>query len=74
MFFQEQNWSPKTCTSFLHDILTKIFEEVKGVNCPYTTYEFHFDSGLGQIEFKKNKGKTEKTFLTDEYIEFIKKN
>ncbi|XP_004536099.1 decapping nuclease DXO homolog isoform X1 [Ceratitis capitata] len=67
-----RRWEPHICTGFLYSMLTLIEETMADVDCPYTVFEFQRDSFAGCIKFRKHTGKTEYSFLSEEYIKHCK--
>lgn len=70
---KDQSWKPRICIRFLLTMLELIEENMSSVNCPYTVYEFVHDSFAKCIKLKKHIGKTEYSFLSEEYIERCRK-
>ncbi|XP_050340473.1 decapping nuclease DXO homolog [Bactrocera neohumeralis] len=70
---KDQSWKPKICIRFLLTMLELIEKNMSSVNCPYTVYEFVYDSFAKCIKLKKHIGKTEYSFLNEEYIERCRK-
>ncbi|XP_049305392.1 uncharacterized protein LOC125776565 [Bactrocera dorsalis] len=70
---KDQSWKPQICSRFLLTMLELIEKTMSSVNCPYTVYEFVYDSFAKCIKLKKHIGKTEYSFLSEEYIERCRK-
>uniref|UniRef100_A0A0K8TXH2 Decapping nuclease n=3 Tax=Bactrocera latifrons TaxID=174628 RepID=A0A0K8TXH2_BACLA len=70
---KDQFWKPQICVRFLLTMLKLIEETMASVNCPYTVYEFVYDSFAKCIKLKKHIGKTEYSFLSEEYIDRCRK-
>uniref|UniRef100_A0A0A1XAA9 Decapping nuclease n=1 Tax=Zeugodacus cucurbitae TaxID=28588 RepID=A0A0A1XAA9_ZEUCU len=70
---RNQTWKPHICIRFLLTMLKLIETTMSSVNCPYTVYEFAYDSFTTCIKLKKHIGKTEYSFLSEEYIEHCRK-
>ncbi|XP_069964631.1 uncharacterized protein [Bactrocera oleae] len=66
---KDQKWKPHICIRFLLTMLQLIEKSMSSVDCPYTVFEFVYDSYAKCIKLKKHIGKTEYSFLTEEYIE-----
>ncbi|CAD6992614.1 unnamed protein product [Ceratitis capitata] len=67
-----RGWKPHICVRFLYNVIKLVEETMDHVNCPYTTYEFMYDSFQRCIKFKIHLGKTEHSFLNEEYIKHCK--
>ncbi|XP_053967051.1 decapping nuclease DXO homolog [Anastrepha ludens] len=65
------HWTPNVCVTFLIEFLNRIRSLMADVNCPYTTFEFYFNSSRGTITYERIKGKSEHSFLPDFYIELM---
>lgn len=68
--FQNRKWKPHVCIRFLHSVLKLVEKTMAQVDCPYTVYEF--DSSTRCIKFKVHAGKTDLSFLSDDYIKKCK--
>lgn len=66
-------WKPHACIRFLLTMLKLIEKTISSVSCPYTVYEFVCDLSTTCIKLKKHIGKTDYSFLTEEYIERCRK-
>ncbi|XP_011189133.2 decapping nuclease DXO homolog isoform X1 [Zeugodacus cucurbitae] len=66
-------WKPHVCIRFLYSILKLIEKTMMQVDCPYTVYEFVYDSFAGCFKYKVHAGKSNHSFLSDDYIKKCKK-
>ncbi|XP_014087945.2 decapping and exoribonuclease protein [Bactrocera oleae] len=67
---KNRKWKPHVCIRFLHSVLKLVEKTMAQVDCPYTVYEF--DSSTRCIKFKVHAGKTDLSFLSDDYIKKCK--
>uniref|UniRef100_T1PA75 Decapping nuclease n=1 Tax=Musca domestica TaxID=7370 RepID=T1PA75_MUSDO len=67
----QNHWSPSVCANFLSQFLCRLKALTANLNCPYTVYEFYFNSRTGQINYVCLPGKTEHSFLPDWFVESI---
>ncbi|XP_067631256.1 decapping and exoribonuclease protein Rai1 [Eurosta solidaginis] len=64
-------WTPNVCATFLIDFLVRVRSLMADLNCPYTVFEFYFNSSRGTITYECIKGKSEHSFIPDYYIELM---
>ncbi|XP_018789930.1 PREDICTED: decapping nuclease DXO homolog [Bactrocera latifrons] len=64
-------WTPNVCATFLIDFLNYIKSLMSEVNCPYTVYDFYFNSKRGTVTYECLRGKNQYSFLPDYYIELM---
>ncbi|XP_053945855.1 decapping nuclease DXO homolog isoform X2 [Anastrepha ludens] len=69
---KNRSWQPHICIRFLHTMLSLVEETMANVDCPYTTYEFKYDSYAKCIKLKIHNGKSEYSLLSEEYIKKCK--
>uniref|UniRef100_W8BSV2 Decapping nuclease n=1 Tax=Ceratitis capitata TaxID=7213 RepID=W8BSV2_CERCA len=69
---QQQKWKPHICTRFLRTTLKAVEEVMSEVDCPYTVYEFIYDSFKKCIKYRIYTGKTQYSFLSEKYIKHCK--
>ncbi|XP_046806390.1 decapping nuclease DXO homolog [Lucilia cuprina] len=65
-------WKPSVCLGFLYDFLQNVEKHMSTVNCLNTVYMFHYNSNEKIFSYEIFKGKTDKTFITEEYMEYYK--
>ncbi|XP_017485355.1 PREDICTED: decapping nuclease DXO homolog [Rhagoletis zephyria] len=65
------HWTPNMCVTFLIEFFNRVRSLMTDVNCPYTVFEFYFNSNRGTITFENIKGKSEHSFLPDYFIELM---
>ncbi|XP_011190451.2 uncharacterized protein LOC105217240 [Zeugodacus cucurbitae] len=67
-----REWRPDIYIGFLHTILKLIEKTMRHVDCPYTVYEFRYVFTENCIKLKKHNGKSEQSFLSEDYIKKCK--
>ncbi|XP_050340496.1 decapping nuclease DXO homolog isoform X1 [Bactrocera neohumeralis] len=71
---KNRKWKPHVCIRFLHSVLKLVEKTMTQVDCPYTVYEFMYDSITRCIKLKVHVGKTVLSFLSDDYIRKCKQS
>ncbi|XP_067634872.1 uncharacterized protein [Eurosta solidaginis] len=70
---KDQKWKPVVCLRFLNTVLNMIEKTMSKVDCPYTVYEFKYDFHAKCFKSKIHHGKTDLSFLPENYIEHCKR-
>lgn len=68
-----QRWCPKVCIQFAYLFIAKVHEEMQDIDCPYTCYEFAFDSDKECIEYRTHHSSSEYSFLNEHIIDYLRR-
>ncbi|XP_065361444.1 decapping nuclease DXO homolog [Calliphora vicina] len=66
-------WKPSICTGFLYDFLQNVEKRMSSVNCLNTVYLFHYNWEEKIFSYEMFNGKSDKTFISKEYMEYCMK-
>ncbi|XP_037816076.1 decapping nuclease DXO homolog [Lucilia sericata] len=65
-------WKPSICMGLLYDFLQNVEKRMSTVNCLNTVYMFHYNPEEKIFSYEIFKGKTDKTFISEDYMKYYK--